>query len=175
MPRSFRSESTESFKFFCSASYRLSGLTRVASILPWSMTRMRLLDSANPVARIWMSLPGVKPSFCSTRRVANSMVVPGRLMPTVLPRSSCAEAIDGLAASFHAEGPNVPMIASGSARADRRRARGDDDQIDVQSVFFEKPGIFGDPQRYPAAGDRRVGRVDRFERLGGRATTGAQK
>src|SRR5581483_5408787 len=85
--------------------------------LPWSMTRMRLLDSANPVARVWMSLPGVKPSFCSTRRVANSMVVPGRLMPTVLPRSSCAEAIDGLAASFHAEGPNVPMIASGSPRA----------------------------------------------------------
>ena len=67
----------------------------MASILPWSMTMIRLFDSARPVARMLMSFPGVKPSLTSARRVANSMVVPGRLMPTVFPLSSWIDVIEG--------------------------------------------------------------------------------
>jgi hypothetical protein len=33
---------------------------------------------------------------------------------------------------------------------------GDDHQIDVQPILLEQPGIFGDPQRNPAAGNRSV-------------------
>ena len=75
---------------------------------------MRLFDSAKPVARMLTSLPGVKPSFCNARLVAKSMVVPGRLMPTVLPRSCSTVLIDGWAANFHADGPKVPTMAKGN-------------------------------------------------------------
>ena len=52
-------------------------------------------------------------------------------------------------------------------RADRRIARGDDHQIDVQAILLEQPGIFGDPQRNPAAGNRSVGDIESFELLSG--------
>ena len=81
------------------------------------MTSTRLFDSAKPVARMFTSLPGVRPSFCSARLVANSTVVPGRLMPTVLPRNCSIVVIDGCAANFHADGPKVPMIANGKPLA----------------------------------------------------------
>ena len=50
---------------------------------------IRLFDSLSPVARMLISLPGVKPSLRSARLVANSMPVPRRLIPTVFPRNSC--------------------------------------------------------------------------------------
>src|SRR6185369_11476393 len=66
---SSRSARISSFTFvWVSAARMLSGLPMVASIRPWSISMMRLSASPMPVARIFTSLSGVRPSFDKARR-----------------------------------------------------------------------------------------------------------
>ena len=64
--------------------------------------------------------------------------------------------------------PGAPRYFHVAARqrADGRGAGGDDNEIDVEPILLEEPGVFGDPERYSTASDRCIGDIESFELLG---------
>src|SRR5882762_5183355 len=170
MPKSWRSERTESFRFFCSASNKLFGLTSVASILPCSMTMIRLFDSAcGKFDR--SSRAADADSFAS--QFLNRC---DRWMRGKLPRGRAERADDRKRQTSDRRnhgrrtGRAEDFDVTASQRAYGSRTRSDDDQIDIEPVLLEQPGVLRDPQRYSAAGNRRVRSVERFQLLRSRRT-----